>query len=285
MTAAAQPTRITILVDNEAGPGLANEHGFSAWIEAAGRRLLFDTGQGGALAVNASQLGVVLSSADALILSHGHYDHTGGVPLVVAEAPTMPIYLHPAATGTRYAVRGRKGRSIGMPEKTRETLEHSSRAICWVAEPLALAPAIGLTGPIPRTTSYEDTGGPFFTDPAATRADPLVDDLAMWIRTEGGLVVVVGCCHAGLLNTLAFARQLSGEQRLRAVVGGFHLGEATEERLTRTAQALAELSPELVIPCHCTGRSAVERLRALLGNRVVPGCAGAALVLDAALGS
>ena len=107
--------KLTIIVDNKAAEGLLCEHGFAVWIEVAGRRLLFDTGQGAAIAGNADMLGIDLRTADALVLSHGHYDHTGGVPLLIARAPTAEIYAHPAATGPRYSLRDGVAKQIAMP--------------------------------------------------------------------------------------------------------------------------------------------------------------------------
>ena len=260
-------TVITILVDNRADEGLRSEHGFSVWIEVAGRRLLFDTGQGPALSCNAEQLGVDLRAAEILILSHGHYDHTGGVPLVVERAPAVQVYLHPAATGTRYAIRDGKAALDSL----------SDGAVHGVTHPIEVAAGAGVTGPIPRLTDYEDTGGPFFVDAEGSHRDPIMDDLALWIRTDRGLVVVVGCSHAGVINTLRHAQHLSREPRLHAVIGGFHLGAASGMRLERTMEALTDLAPDLIVPCHCTGDAAVHKLQQTFGARVVPGSAGARL--------
>jgi 7,8-dihydropterin-6-yl-methyl-4-(beta-D-ribofuranosyl)aminobenzene 5'-phosphate synthase len=269
-------TKITILIDNKANECLASEHGFSVWIEAAGRRLLFDGGQGPALASNAGRLNVPLRSADSLILSHGHYDHTGGLPLVIESAPGVHVYCHPGAWSPRYSIRHGSAKSIGMPGAARAALESLSPGrVHWITQPLEVAPGIGVTGPIPRLTNYEDTGGPFFLDVAGNRGDPIDDDLALWIRTETGLVVIVGCSHAGLINTLNYARGLSGASRIHAVLGGFHLIEASDARVERTIDALTELGPNLIVPCHCTGERAVEKLRLALGERVLPGSAGA----------
>jgi 7,8-dihydropterin-6-yl-methyl-4-(beta-D-ribofuranosyl)aminobenzene 5'-phosphate synthase len=267
--------RITILVDNKAAEGLLGEHGFSAWIEVAGRRLLFDTGQGTALAGNADRLGIDLHTADTLVLSHGHYDHTGGVPLFIARVPTAEIYVHPAATGPRYSLRDCVAKPIAMPAAARTALEVHPVGVRWTTRSQQLATCLGLTGPIPRLTDFEDTGGPFFVDADGVQPDPITDDLALWMRTDRGLVVVVGCSHAGLVNTLRHALKLSGEPRLHAVLGGFHLGEARAVRLDRTMAELQELRPDLIVPCHCTGDAAVERLGRSFGERVVPGSAGA----------
>jgi 7,8-dihydropterin-6-yl-methyl-4-(beta-D-ribofuranosyl)aminobenzene 5'-phosphate synthase len=267
--------KITIIVDNKAAEGLLCEHGFSAWIEVAGRRLLFDTGQGAALAGNADRLGIDLRTADTLVLSHGHYDHTGGVPLVIARAPTAEIYAHPAATGPRYSIRDGVAKQISMPAAARTALETHAVGVRWTARAVELTAGLGITGPIPRLTDFEDTGGPFFVDADGAQPDPITDDLALWMLMDRGLVVVVGCSHAGLVNTLRHALKLSGEPRLHAVLGGFHLNEASEVRLARTLAELQELGPDQIVPCHCTGDAAVARLRQSFGERVLPGSAGA----------
>jgi 7,8-dihydropterin-6-yl-methyl-4-(beta-D-ribofuranosyl)aminobenzene 5'-phosphate synthase len=275
MSACAGVTRITILVDNKANEGLLAEHGLAVWIETAGRRLLFDTGQGPALSRNAGTLDVALHTADTLVLSHGHYDHTGGVPLVIESAPGVHVYCHPGAAGPRYSIRDGSAKSIGMPGAAKLALESVSPGkLHWTTRPIELAPGIGLTGPVPRLTDYEDVGGPFFVDGNGRQSDPIDDDLALWIRTETGLVVIVGCSHAGLINTLRHAQRLSGASRIHAVLGGFHLLEASEARVERTMDALTELGPDLIVPCHCTGERAVEKLRLALGERVLPGSAG-----------
>ncbi len=271
----ASEIKITVLVDDLAAAGLRSEHGFAAWIEVAGRRLLFDTGQGSALMDNAEKLGIDLRTVDTLVISHGHYDHTGGIHLVIAQAPTAKIYIHPASTGPRYSIRDGVAKSIVMPNPARMALEMHSVGVRWTTRAEQLLLGLGLTGPIPRLTDYENTGGPFFVDADGNEPDLITDDQALWANTERGLVVVVGCSHAGLVNTLRHALKLSGEPRLHAVLGGFHLNEASERRLSRTMDELKQLGPDLIIPCHCTGDAAVERLRRTFGERVVQGYAGA----------
>ena len=271
----AASVRITILVDNQAGEGLAAEHGFALWIETGGKNILFDTGEGPALLHNAPQLGVDLATADCLVLSHGHHDHTGGVAALLEKTGPLDVYFHPGLTDERYAIRSGKAISIKMPPASAAALANLPEARKHpVPAPAEIFEGVGLTGPIPRRTAYEDTGGPFFLDPAAGRADPIEDELALWIRTSGGLVVCLGCGHAGVVNTLEHVRRLSGETKIRVVMGGFHLVEATPRRLELTAAALAGLDPELIIPCHCTGEPAVAALKSKLGSRVVAGRSG-----------
>ena len=144
--------KITIIVDNKAAEGLLCEHGFAAWIEVAGRLLLFDTGQGAALAGNADRLGIDLRSADTLVLSHGHDDHTGGVPLFITRAPTADIYAHPAATGPRYSLRDGVAKPIAMPAAASTAIEAHPVGVQWATRSQQLAIGLGLTGPIFPTT-------------------------------------------------------------------------------------------------------------------------------------
>jgi 7,8-dihydropterin-6-yl-methyl-4-(beta-D-ribofuranosyl)aminobenzene 5'-phosphate synthase len=275
MTCYVGSARIVILVDDKAKQGLTAEHGFSAWIEGAGRRILFDTGQGPALAGNVDKLGVALRSTDVLVLSHGHYDHTGGVTRVVENAPAVHVYCHPGAKIPRYSICDGVARAIGLPNASGLALAGlSPERMHFTEAAIEIAPGVGLTGPIPRHTEYEDVGGPFFADVEEKHADGIDDDQALWIRTRKGLVVVTGCGHAGIVNTLGQALRTSGASRIHAVLGGFHLREASETRIERTIAALQNLAPDMIVPCHCTGDHAVEALRKALGECVRRGTAG-----------
>ena len=267
--------RITILVDNHAGDGLSCEHGLSLWIETEGRHILFDTGQGGALEANVRALGVDLGETDILVLSHGHYDHTGGIPRVLQHAPKADVYCHPGVLQPRYSIRDGRPKPIHMPQESMSAIEKiPAQRLHWANQALFLSERIGITGPIPRETSFEDTGGPFYLDIEGRRADPIEDDLALWIRTDNGVIVCAGCSHAGLVNTLNHVRLLSNDQRVRAVIGGLHLVNAGRERLDQTVAALRSIEPDMMVPCHCTGELATDLLRSALGKRVTPGAAG-----------
>jgi len=164
--------KITMLVDNQAGHGLVAEHGLSLWIETEGKRILFDTGQGSALETNARALGVDLGTTDILVLSHGHYDHTGAITQVLQLAPKVDVYCHPGVVQARYSIRNERPQPIQMPDVSVAAIEElPAQQLHWTRHPVSLSERIGITGRIPRQTSYEDTGGPFFLDPEGTRSD------------------------------------------------------------------------------------------------------------------
>ena len=264
-----------MLIDDIPGyPGLLNEHGLSFWIEADDHRILFDTGQTEALLHNARTLGIDLATADAVILSHGHYDHTGGLSAFMEQNPSAPVYCHIGATVPHYSLRD-DGLTyeIGMPRTSAATLTGSG-GLRPVERPLEIVPDINLTGPVPRTTPYEDTGGGFFLDPEARHADPIEDDLSLWIQTERGILLVCGCCHAGIVNTLQYLATLRSLAPVRTIIGGMHLLNASQERLDATLHALSAASPELIVPCHCTGEGANEALISRFSTRVKPGKTG-----------
>lgn len=267
---------VTILADNQAGDGFIQEHGLSLWIETPGRHILFDTGQGKALEWNARALGVDLSQTDVLVLSHGHYDHTGGVPHVLKQARPIEVYAHPGVIQNRYSIRDGIAKPVQIPREARAALDQlPARNLHWVTEAVWLDEDIGITGPIPRQTPYEDPGGPFYLDPEGQHADLIEDDLSLWIQTRKGLVICAGCCHAGLVNTLNHIRRLTQHDHIHAVIGGFHLLNANARRLEQTLAALRSFSPEWVVPCHCTGDLAIEALKTAFGGRMTTGHVGA----------
>ncbi|MCG6911419.1 MAG: MBL fold metallo-hydrolase [Deltaproteobacteria bacterium] len=270
---------LTILVDNHAEAGLASEHGLSMWIEPEGDKpILFDTGAGKLFVDNAKKRGIDVYTADRLVLSHGHYDHTGGVGSFLRHNRHSRIYCHPGAVVPRYAVRGGMGNPIHMPHESIAAIDKLPETrLHWVQEPLILSDDIGLTGHIPRKTDFETPGGPFFYDPAGRRPDPIDDDMALWVHTPRGLVVVVGCCHAGVVNTLDYIRYLNDGMHVHALVGGFHLMGAGSLRLERTMDALKTFDIDLLVPCHCTGDDTVKLLSDTFGDRVSPGFAGKVL--------
>ncbi len=185
------------------------------WIETENIRIIFDTGQGIALENNALTLGIDPAEANILVLSHGHYDHTGGIIQVLQQAQKTDVYCNPGIVYPRYTIINGTAKPIQIPSDSMEAIEKLSvEHLHWVQQPTWVPDKIGITGPIPRMINWEDPGGPFYLDPEGKRADPIDDDQALWVRTNDGFIVCVGCSHAGLVNTLNYVRSINHGFRL-----------------------------------------------------------------------
>ena len=268
--------RITVLAENTTRRAdLLAEHGLALWIEADGHRILFDTGQGKVLRHNARELKVPLDTAEMVVISHGHFDHTGGLKNVLDSNQQVAVCLHPAALEPKYARKKTPPhRNIGIPGSVGQDLGGRARRLVWTRGPTKCIDGVYVTGQIRRRNPLEDTGGPFYRDPSCTDPDPLLDDQALYIETSAGLVVVFGCAHAGVVNTLDYIAELTGQRRFHAVLGGMHLLQATQQRLEATAIALERYSVERVGTAHCTGMRAASYLWGQLPDRCFECSAG-----------
>ncbi|HUI71375.1 MAG TPA: MBL fold metallo-hydrolase [Spirochaetia bacterium] len=257
-----QSLTLRVLVDDQAGQkSMLPEHGLSFWIEADCCRILFDTGQGQAFRDNARQMNLNLAEVDAVAISHGHYDHTGGLAVALTECTKAVFFMHPDALRARYSRSADGGvRAIGFPLQTGERFRARLEDVRWTKTVTRLHPAVFLTGEIERR-SPPPSAGRFFVDPEGLSPDPFLDDQALVLETQGGAVIFLGCSHAGVENTLRCALSHSQTGKLRAVVGGMHLSDASEEEIAELGDALESLGPELIAPCHCTGAKAKEYLK------------------------
>jgi 7,8-dihydropterin-6-yl-methyl-4-(beta-D-ribofuranosyl)aminobenzene 5'-phosphate synthase len=277
----------------EAVAGLRAEHGFSALVTVrlgtTSSTLLFDAGASpDGLAVNAERLGVDAGTLQGVVLSHGHFDHTGGLAGLarLRGRSGLPLTVHPAVwTRRRLDLPG--GRGLEMPVLSRTALEREGFAVIERRQPSLLAGGILITGEVDRVTEFEHGMPPAHQawDGHGWRHDPaVIDDQALVISVRGrGLVIITGCGHAGVVNIIRHAMRLTGVSRLLAVIGGFHLsGPAFEPVIAPTVAALTELAPELIVPGHCTGWRAQHALAATLPDAWAQPSVGTTCTLSAA---
>jgi len=268
------------------------EHGFSAVIglTAAGktRKALFDFGfsDHGALQ-NARALGVDLAGIEAMVLSHGHMDHHGGLPAFVESlgGKGIELVLHPAAfRGSRY-IKLSDERRLRLPSPDRNRLENAGIRVVPSAAPRPLlGGALLFLGEIPRRTEFEK--GMLrarYEEEGVEKFDSIEDDSAVVAHVKGkGLVVLSGCAHSGIVNTVAYAREVTGISRIFAVMGGFHLtGADFEPVIGKTADALKALNPRYVVPAHCTGRKASMHIEREMPEQFLLNMSGTKMVFAA----
>ena len=262
--------RITTLSENTANMGeFLAEWGLSILIETDEVNILLDTGTTISVCHNADTLGVDLSKIDKIVLSHGHHDHTGGLRQVLGRVKKeIEIIAHPDIWATKYSRRkGKADRYIGIPFQ-REELESLGARFKLTAKPVKITDNIMTTGEVPMITDYEEIDSHLWVREAnAWEPDKLADDLAIIMNTDLGLVVVLGCAHRGIINTLYHAQQLTGRKEIHTVLGGSHLISASEERIWLAITALKELGVQKLGLCHCTSLPAAALLAQEFGDK------------------
>lgn len=279
-----------LLEEGYAADSPSAEHGLSFLVTVSvdGQRhsLLLDTGAtvGGAIH-NLRALGVEPQGIEAIVLSHGHYDHTVGLNGLAQEiSPLPPLLVHPDCwLKRRVAVPGQQPREL--PTTRRSSAEAAGFEMIEQREPsLLLNDTLLLTGEIERTTPFEQ-GFPIHQ---ARRdgewvPDPLIlDDQALVANVrDRGLVVITGCGHAGVVNTVRYAQKVTGIERVYAIIGGFHLATSPLETVVwPTVEALAEFAPEVIVPAHCTGWRATHAIAAAFPDAFIQGSVGTKYVLQ-----
>ena len=274
--------QITTLSEDTAGlAGLMAERGLSILVETDQINILFDTGQSLSASHNADLMGIDLKLVDKIVLSHGHYDHTGGLKqILLRTGKEIEIIAHPDIWAAKFNRReGEEAKYIGIPFH-HQTLESLGAHFRLTREPVKITDSIMTSGEIPLTTEYE-TIEPRLVVKEGKRFKPdkLLDDQALIITTGAGLVIILGCAHRGIINTLHHARKLTGVKAIQAVFGGCHLMDATEERVWLTIAALQELGVHQLGFGHCTGLVASAIMAREFGDRFLFNIAGTTISL------
>lgn len=276
----ADSVEVTVLVDNfidstlRSTPGISRfkdrnieeplfaEHGLSLLIEithpGGKSSFLLDTGSTGlALSYNAEKMGIDLKGLEGIFLSHNHKDHTTGLETVLAITGPVPVFIHPYGFYTKWV----KSRSSPL-EKDRL----AGMGAQWQAEegPQPMSPFLLTTGTVPRVTDFEEIIGQSdrkVEKNGVMETEKFLDDGALLMKIKGkGLVIVTGCAHSGIVNTIDHAQTLGGNEKIHAVIGGFHLTQGSPEQINKTIQALKEKEIRYLLPLHCTGFQAMASM-------------------------
>jgi 7,8-dihydropterin-6-yl-methyl-4-(beta-D-ribofuranosyl)aminobenzene 5'-phosphate synthase len=278
-------TRALPLKDGYFRQSVLSEHGFSAVVRAMQEgktgTLLFDFGfsEEGA-AYNAGILGADLSRVDAVVLSHGHNDHTGGFDKLAAliGVRNIPFVVHPMVFRSPRYLKMPGDTKISFSPLGREQIAASGLKLVESTTPYSLLEgAVLYLGEIPRKTDFEK-GFPIahYVEDGHEKWDPIEDDTSIVMNLKGkGLVVLSGCAHAGIVNTVQYAREVTGIDNVHVIMGGFHLsGKLFEGIIGRTIEELKKIDPDYLVPCHCTGRKAVMEIEKAMPDKFILNMAG-----------
>lgn len=260
---------------SESRQGLIAKHGLSFLIqgEADGNKfsLLMDTGPSSDVVLhNAEAMGIDLSKVDVIFLSHGHYDHTGGLVGILKHIKKrVPVIAHPQIFDAKLKIRPTL-KCIGAPFKPSE-VEASGGVMLLARNPVTIAKGVMTSGEIERSTPFEKVEEFWTIGGEKFKEDTILDDQALTIHIkQKGLAIISGCAHSGIINTIRQAQKVTGVSKIYAVLGGFHLKEADDNKIKSTINEILRIAPEVVGPCHCTGFKAVHQLVEALGDRCKP---------------
>jgi 7,8-dihydropterin-6-yl-methyl-4-(beta-D-ribofuranosyl)aminobenzene 5'-phosphate synthase len=261
---------LTVLCENSvSGPfGIIGEHGWSVGITTSTMRILFDTGQGLGIINNAEILDFDLGRIDKIVLSHGHYDHCSGLPQVLPLSGAIDVHLHEQGFGRRCHRYKGTVRDIGIRDP-QDRLESLGAHFIFNKDFVKIAEGIYLSGEIPRITSYEKTDPRLVREDAPENLlqDQLVDDQTLIIDSGQGLILILGCAHAGLINILTHVQQKLPGRPIHTVIGGTHLSFAGDDQFQATVDALRAFDIQCLAASHCTGLERGAALAQTFGSK------------------
>lgn len=268
---------ITTLVDNclahpeYTARGLLGEHGVSFLINSDKQNILFDTGTSATILENAKLLGVDWGKLDAIVLSHAHLDHTGGLEKVLHAAGKTRVYVHPDIFKPKYVISANKPPRYNGLAKSMEEFQAAGAEFVLRDQMTEVGENIRLVGPILRKKASDDKrmSNRYRKEGNELIPDPLTDEQALTIQTANGLAIITGCTHNGLKNTVEQAMAMTGEKKIYAVIGGLHLCHTPADKIKELALWLLDLNVQMVCCGHCTGLEATTLLSETMGDKVM----------------
>ncbi len=268
--------RVSILSDNVASaPAFMGEHGLSIMIETPNGSVLFDCGQSDVAVRNARILGIDLQKVECIALSHGHYDHTAGLLHVLLETGRKKVFAHPDAFLPRFFQAGPIKRYIGIPFND-AAVRSSCEELMLSKEQVELISGVYLTGEIERIPEYTYVEPNLYVErDGELTLDDFRDDQALVVETEDGMILITGCAHAGIANTVKYVGARFG--KIRAIIGGTHLGLTDPKQLEPSIKVLKDIDCEKLIFTHCTGIRLIGAFMSEFGERYAPGQSGMVL--------
>jgi 7,8-dihydropterin-6-yl-methyl-4-(beta-D-ribofuranosyl)aminobenzene 5'-phosphate synthase len=269
-------TKAKVLCDNTVlGRGGIAEYGWAVWLETPDGNFLFDTGGDKSILHNAALFGIDLAGVQAILISHHHCDHSGGLRDVLRlvrggrDGKGVPVYAHYDLFKDSYSMPpGKTPRHVGNPF-SRAALEGRGAVLCLGEDWQEIGGGIFMTGEVPRRTDFElnDPDLGHFDEQGDLVVDPVRDDQTVVVDTPEGLLVILGCSHAGVVNVLNHIIEKTGRSQFHTVMGGTHLGPAGDEQVARTIEALLNFDIGRIGASHCTGGKAAAEMWRAFGDR------------------